>query len=101
MKKVIQIESEDNVGVAVQDIFVGERVGCSGTEMIAQNDIPAGHKIALVTIPQGERIIKYAVTIGKSSREILQGEHVHSHNVEDITNQLCNEYERQFRSVKG
>lgn len=101
MKKVVQIEPEDNVAVAVQDISAGERVDCSGQEITARNNVLKGHKIALVHIPQGERIIKYAVAIGRSSQDISPGDHVHSHNVEDITNQLCNEYERQFRSQKG
>ncbi|GAB1400728.1 hypothetical protein MASR1M66_21830 [Aminivibrio sp.] len=101
LKKVVQIEPEDNVAVAVQDITAGERVDCSGWEILARNDVPKGHKIALLDIPLGKRIIKYAVAIGKSSQDIFSGDHVHSHNIEDITNQLCNEYERQFRSVKG
>jgi len=45
--------------------------------------------------------VKYAVTIGLASCDIAEGEHVHSHNVEDITNRLCNEYERAFRAEKG
>jgi hypothetical protein len=44
---------------------------------------------------------EYAVTIGLASCDIAEGEHVHSHNVEDITNRLCNEYERAFRAEKG
>ncbi len=63
--------------------------------------VPLGHKIALSRIARGDRIVKYAVTIGLASCDIAPGEHVHSHNVEDITNRLCNEYERAFRAMKG
>ena len=101
MKQAVRIEPEDNVAVAVQDIAAGEKVDCSGVQVTAGANISTGHKIAVFPIPRGENIVKYAVTIGISSREISPGEHVHSHNVEDITNQLCNEYERQFRSMKG
>ena len=45
--------------------------------------------------------MKYAVTIGLASCDIEPGEHVHSHNIEDITNRLCNEYERAFRAKRG
>jgi len=49
----------------------------------------------------GSDIVKYAVVIGKASHDIAPGEHVHSHNVEDITDRLCNEYAQQFRAMKG
>ena len=44
--------------------------------------IPAGHKLALREIPQGEPIRKYNQIIGFASQSILAGTHVHSHNTE-------------------
>ncbi len=41
-----------------------------------------GHKIALTDINKGENIIKYGYPIGKATRDIRTGEHVHTHNVE-------------------
>lgn len=40
-----------------------------------------GHKYALREIAAGENIIKYGMPIGHATRAILQGEHVHVHNV--------------------
>ena len=54
-----------------------------------------------LTLNGGSNLITNAVTIGLASSDIAPGEHVHSHNVEDITNRLCNEYERAFRARKG
>ena len=44
--------------------------------------IPAGHKLALRVIPQGEPIRKYNQIIGFASQSIPAGTHVHSHNTE-------------------
>jgi len=44
--------------------------------------IPAGHKLALREIPQGEPIRKYNQIIGFASQSIPAGTHVHSHNTE-------------------
>ncbi len=43
--------------------------------------IPVGHKIALREIPKGERVIKYGETIGVTTMNIQEGDHVHVHNV--------------------
>ena len=99
-KRAVRIEPEDNVAVVVQDVLNGDAVDCSGSEILSRGDISRGHKIACRFISEGEKIVKYAVTIGIASREIYPGEHVHSHNVRDITNQLCNEYAQQFRAAK-
>jgi altronate hydrolase len=101
MKKAIRIEPEDNVAVVAQDTAAGETLECAGERLTAKDAVPLGHKIALSRIPRGERIVKYAVTIGLASCDIAPGAHVHSQNVEDITNRLCNEYERAFRAIKG
>lgn len=101
MKKVIQLEKKDNVAVAVEDIAAGEIVQCNGVSFETLDNIPVGHKVAIFPIQQGESIVKYAVTIGLASCDIKIGEHVHSHNVEDITHRLCDEYEKYFRSMRG
>jgi len=40
-----------------------------------------GHKYALRPIPSGSDVIKYGMPIGHATRDILPGEHVHSHNL--------------------
>lgn len=71
--KLIQIHSQDNVAVALSDISVGKE------EAIEQ--IPAGHKMAIRPIAQGEHIIKYGCVIGKATENIPSGAWVHTHNV--------------------
>ncbi len=87
MKKVFVVEKEDNVGTAVgESIQTGDQVGTEGRvkdlTVIAKADIPYGHKIALVDIPKGAQVTKYALSIGSALANIKAGDHVHIHNVE-------------------
>lgn len=45
------------------------------------NDIPIGHKLALVDIPDGGTVIKYGHDIGRAVAAIKRGQHLHVHNV--------------------
>ena len=47
----------------------------------SKNEIPLGHKIAMVDLNEGDTIIKYGHDIGKVVKTIKKGEHVHVHNV--------------------
>jgi altronate dehydratase small subunit len=87
MKKVFVVEKVDNVGTAVgEPIVAGDVVGTegrtTGVTVKANNDIPYGHKIALVDIPKGAQVTKYALSIGSALTDIKAGDHVHIHNVE-------------------
>lgn len=87
MKKVFVVEKEDNVGTAVgEPIRAGDQVGTEGrvkaVTVTAKADIPYGHKIALVDIPKGAQVTKYALSIGSALDDIKAGDHVHTHNVE-------------------
>ncbi len=62
----IRINPRDNVAVALEDL---------------SPEIRAGHKIALTGIRAGENIIKYGLPIGRATRDIQAGEHVHTHNM--------------------
>ncbi len=78
---VIRIADRDNVAVALRPIAAGERVETGGHVIIARQDVPAGHKIALATIAAEEQIIKYGAPVGITTAPISEGDWVHSHNV--------------------
>ena len=87
MKKVFVVYATDNVGtVVLEPIQQGDRVSCNGErrdiEIVAQDDIAYGHKIALMDIAAGDTVLKYGLSIGSASRHIRAGDHVHTHNVE-------------------
>ncbi|RLG00581.1 MAG: D-galactarate dehydratase [Candidatus Wolframiiraptor sp.] len=84
----IVVDKKDNVAVALSDIKRGDkvtiRIGEKIEELVARSDIPFGHKLAIREIPRGEEIIKYGEVIGRATRDIEIGEHVHVHNVESL-----------------
>ncbi|OBS10839.1 SAF domain-containing protein [Acidihalobacter prosperus] len=47
----------------------------------AKDDIPLGHKIALVDVNEHDTIIEYEHDIGRAVARIGKGHHVHVHNI--------------------
>ena len=79
----LRLKDDDHVAVCLHDIPAGAEIEFAGGQpVVARDAIPAGHKIALRPIAEGELIRKYGQTIGRASGAILSGEHVHVHNVE-------------------
>lgn len=79
--KTIQLHPDDNVVVCIQNFQEGDRLCLSGIEVVVQQPIGLGHKLACKPIARGETIIKYGVPIGSAIRDIAIGELVHTHNV--------------------
>lgn len=77
MKNTIVISPLDSVAVALVPLKKGEEH--EGVTLI--EDIEKGHKFALKPIKTGEKVIKYGEVIGRATRDIAVGEHVHSHNM--------------------
>jgi altronate hydrolase len=67
----IQINPKDNVEVLLKP----------------RGEIPAGHKVALRPIAEGERIVKYGFPIGIATKPVAKGEWVHVHNVRTALNE--------------
>lgn len=80
--KLFLIHPTDTVAVAMEAIRAGETLSVGNCTVTAQENIPAGHKIALRFIPAGEDVIKYASPIGHALCSIEPGRHVHTHNVQ-------------------
>ncbi len=77
MDKAIIISPRDNVGVALYELNTGDVF--NGVTVLGS--IPEKHKFSLVDIAEGEDVIKYGYPIGKATRNIKKGEHVHTHNL--------------------
>jgi len=81
-ESVILSHSKDNVATAKFPIKSGTPLMISKTKkIIAKEEIPFAHKIALRGIPKDGAVIKYGERIGRAIREIKPGEWVHIHNV--------------------
>lgn len=92
----IVLNEKDNVAVLTAAANPGDIAVSVQLRTPVLEAIPAGHKIAVRDIAAGTPVLKYGVVIGRASREIPVGTWVHTHNVEDITEQLCNEYAAQY-----
>ncbi len=79
-EETVQLHPNDSVAVAMVDLPSG--TGLSRSKAACRCNIPAGHKVAIRSVSAGEPILKYGQIIGFASRDILPGEHVHTHNVE-------------------
>jgi (2R)-sulfolactate sulfo-lyase subunit alpha len=51
------------------------------TSMVALQDIPIGHKIALKDMKVGDTVLKYGIDMGKVVKDAKAGEHAHVHNI--------------------
>jgi altronate dehydratase len=77
----LQIDSRDNVAVALDEIPKGAGVILQGKDSIsALNSVPFAHKVALCRISAGEPVIKYGAAIAFATADIQMGEWVHEHN---------------------
>ena len=82
---ILWLNPIDNVVVALRQLTQGEVISMNNRGISAKEDIPKGHKMAIQLIEQGEMLIKYGEKIGEAIKVISEGEHVHTHNVRDIT----------------
>ncbi len=82
---IIVINEQDNVAVTLVELPAGTTVSIRPEQHIEKitliSHIPSGHKFAIRHIDQGEAVIKYGEMIGRSTKTIRRGEHVHVHNV--------------------
>ncbi|MEM2915345.1 MAG: UxaA family hydrolase [Candidatus Bathyarchaeia archaeon] len=84
----VVIHPNDNVAIALKDLKKKQKliVNADGkrVKITLLDDIPFGHKFALKDINQGGHIIKYGEVIGRATKSIRTGEHVHVQNVESL-----------------
>ena len=97
MSRFLKIDSHDNVAVALTNLSKGESL--EGVTLL--DDIKQGHKFALKDIKKGENVIKYGYPIGHASKDIKQGQHVHSFNLEtNLSGELEYSYSPKSCEVK-
>jgi altronate dehydratase small subunit len=73
---------EDNVATALEDLDPGDRLADADPAVTVADEVPFGHKVALVDIPAGDPVRKYGEVIGEATEPIAAGEWVHTHNCE-------------------
>lgn len=88
MSKNILMSETDNVATSLQELVVGDKVevikGQFYKEIKISETIPFGHKFSITDISEGSEILKYGEIIGKATKDIQKGSHVHIHNVDSV-----------------
>ena len=87
MTNVLKINPADNVVVAIQPQSAGAVIEVDGKAITVQEDVPAGHKIAIADIAEGENVIKYGFPIGHAREDKKAGAWMNEHNIK--TNLAC------------
>ncbi|WP_409346829.1 UxaA family hydrolase [Paenibacillus sp. MBLB4367] len=84
----IVMDANDHVATALADLQTGQtikyRVKEEARELVLQDAVPFGHKVAIADILEGEHVRKYGEVIGRATTAIPAGKHVHVHNIEGI-----------------
>lgn len=79
--KTIKINPSDNVAVALTSLKAGETVEVDGQIITLNNDVPAGHKILLTDLTQGDNVIKYGYPIGHMKEAHQKGDFICHDNI--------------------
>jgi altronate hydrolase len=95
--RALRVHPRDDVGVAVEALGAGERIDIDGASILIKDDIPRGHKFALRNIEAGREVLKYGYPIGRAASAVLEGEHVHVHN---LKTGLAGTEEYRYEAVK-
>lgn len=79
----IQLHPHDHVAIAIRRLDIGQTFCVGDTVVTCADAIPPGHKVAVVAIVAGTKVLKYGQSIGTASQPVQPGQHVHSHNLVD------------------
>lgn len=81
MARVLKIHKDDNVAVALEALKAGETFCAGKQQFAALEDVPAGHKVALADLKEGDAVIKYGCPIGRTKTPVKAGQWIHIHNI--------------------
>lgn len=79
--KILKINPDDNVMVALQDLAKESEIDDDGNTVILMEDILAKHKFFLNEMQAGDEIIMYGVLVGKAQKHLLPGTRMTTENV--------------------
>jgi len=80
-QKVIKVNNDDNVLVALSNLTKGETVEYNNDSFVLQTDVNAKHKFVTTDLNVGDEIHMYGVLVGKASEPISKGSRITTANV--------------------
>jgi altronate hydrolase len=77
----LRINPSDSVVVCLQPKKKGEIITIDGKTVVLNQDTPAGHKVLIKDVREGEDIIKYGYPIGHARQDMKTGDWVNENNL--------------------
>jgi altronate hydrolase len=77
---VLQLDSRDNVLIALRDLRKGDRIELSNCSLELATDVAAKHKFATEDLDIGGEVIMYGVLVGKAREPIAAGQIITTRN---------------------
>ena len=78
----LKINALDNVAVAISDLKAGEIIIDRENEIVLKDDVPAGHKVTLKDLSEGENVIKYGYPIGHVRHSVEAGKWINENQIQ-------------------
>ena len=94
---VILLNDADTVAIARTPLAAGQPIHVKQSWIELRDAVPAGHKVAVEPMAGGGAIRRYGEVMGRASRDIVPGEHVHTHNV--VYEEIAFEYDFPSREA--
>ena len=85
MPRAIVLHAADTVATLIDDGTAGAPCALQGAgagEVVLREAVPFGHKVCVRATPAGADVLKYGQVIGRATRDLAVGDHVHVQNVE-------------------
>ena len=80
--RVLQLDSRDNVLVALTNLRSGEAIQWDDRIQILKSDVPAKHKFAIENLAVGDPVLMYGGLVGRAARPIAAGELLTTGNIQ-------------------
>ncbi len=80
-ERLLHLHPADNIAAARCDLAAGDTLTLGGRSVTILQAVPTGHKVAVVPIAAGEKVLKYGAPIGSATADIEPGAYVHTHNL--------------------
>ncbi len=81
LKTYLKINPADSVVVCLEAKQKGDTIEIDGQTITLNQDTPAGHKVLLKDVKQGDDIIKYGYPIGHAQTDLKAGDWVNENNL--------------------
>src|SRR2546427_11059183 len=93
----VRLHPADDVPIAKLPLAHRKLILGDEGEVRLRQLVPAGHKLALRAVREGEAVRRYGQIIGFATRPIEPGDQVHTHNIDvkevDRNHDFCADYE--------